>query len=393
MKRKAVVSIVLAAALLAACSSSQTGKKGSAASSEKSAEANETKGSEVLDPSTITDDEDTLRDAVDSQTEDLKNRLTVQSQTLTSEIDSYDAYKENVDKVEEFYDTVVTETNKTLILLRKDSSAYAAALLASDRDQDDIYNDLDDIVDDVYDGGCDDISDDIYDGLMDDMRDAFYDGVLDDSDVTDDYDEWSDLSSNEYDMLSEHQSDVYDLISDAASDIYDFCSDLESDVYSGDMDDAQEDIDDFNADVEKLENGSDESAEETVSEDAESSAETESAQTADTGSDTNENVSMQTSNEYSSVIPAVSDYFTETPYENVESDAGLAVMWDTCNMDEVHAFVTALKDKGFTMNPSEISTGTLYQYAATSSDGVYYLVLTCDAGTTDPYMSLDVTKN
>ena len=187
MKRKAVVSIVLAAALLAACSSSQTGKTGSAASSEKSAEANETKGSEVLDPSTITDDEDTLRDAVDSQTEDLKNRLTVQSQTLTSEIDSYDAYKENVDKVEEFYDTVVTETNKTLILLRKDSSAYAAALLASDRDQDDIYNDLDDIVDDVYDGGCDDISDDIYDGLMDDMRDAFYDGVLDDSDVTDDY--------------------------------------------------------------------------------------------------------------------------------------------------------------------------------------------------------------
>ena len=202
MKRKAVVSIVLAAALLAACSSSQTGKTGSAASSEKSAEANETKGSEVLDPSTITDDEDTLRDAVDSQTEDLKNRLTVQSQTLTSEIDSYDAYKENVDKVEEFYDTVVTETNKTLILLRKDSSAYAAALLASDRDQDDIYNDLDDIVDDVYDGGCDDISDDIYDGLMDDMRDAFYDGVLDDSDVTDDYDEWSDLSSNEYDNIS-----------------------------------------------------------------------------------------------------------------------------------------------------------------------------------------------
>ena len=141
-----------------------------------------------------------------------------------------------------------------------------------------------------------------------------------------------------------------------------------------------------------------EETEETAIEDTAESAvsqstETESTAAADTGSDTNMNVSMQTSNEYSSVIPAVSDYFTETPYENVESDAGLAVMWDTCNMDEVHAFVTALKDKGFTMNPSEISTGTLYQYAATSSDGVYYLVLTCDAGTTDPYMSLDVTKN
>ena len=83
-----------------------------------------------------------------------------------------------------------------------------------------------------------------------------------------------------------------------------------------------------------------EETEETAIEDTAESAvsqstETESTAAADTGSDTNMNVSMQTSNEYSSVIPAVSDYFTETPYENVESDAGLAVMWDTCNMDEV----------------------------------------------------------
>lgn len=115
---------------------------------------------------------------------------------------------------------------------------------------------------------------------------------------------------------------------------------------------------------------------------------------AETSSGSATNIKMKTSDEYSAKIPAITDYFSQDPEQSVESDAGLSDMFSYCNMDEVHAYVDALKSAGFTNDPSEIDSGDIYQYAATTADG-YYVVLTCQYVESEgikPYTSLSVTK-
>lgn len=85
----------------------------------------------------------------------------------------------------------------------------------------------------------------------------------------------------------------------------------------------------------------------------------------------------------------------QAPEQAVESEAGLSDMFAYCSMDEVHPYVKALKSAGFTVDPTEIDSGDIYQYSATTEDG-YYVVLTCQYDKADgiePYMSLSVTKN
>lgn len=224
--------------------------KSSSAAASQAAEVTLASGS--LDPSGITADEDTLKSVAEAQEEDLVKRLTDQSNLLISSIDTYDAYKENADQVENLYDTIVLETKKTAILYRQDSAVYASALIESGEDPEDIYDDLDDITDDIYDGVLDDLNDDIYDGLMDDLQEAFYDGALEDSDAAEDYSDWSDTASHEYKNWSRCASDVYQAYSDAGSDIYRFVSNLEGDVYQEDLDEARDDIEDFNEDIARL---------------------------------------------------------------------------------------------------------------------------------------------
>ena len=217
------------------------------------AEAAGTEDADVLDETTITSDDDTLEDAVDSQTEALVRSLTDQFSQLAGEITSYDAYTANVDKVKAFYDTVVTETSHVLLMMRKDCLAYARALMASGESSDEIYEDLDDINDYVYEDGCEDLSDAVYDQLFEDISDAFYDGVLEDSDAAPDVASWSDVHSSEFNMWSHARSDVYDAISDCSSDIFDFTHHVERDLSNDDPDKASERINGFAADTQELE--------------------------------------------------------------------------------------------------------------------------------------------
>ena len=217
------------------------------------AEAAGTEDADVLDETTITSDDDTLEDAVDSQTEALVRSLTDQFSQLAGEITSYDAYTANVDKVKAFYDTVVTETSHVLLMMRKDSLAYVRALMASGESSDEIYEDLDDINDYIYEDGCEDLSDAVYDQLFEDISDAFYDGVLEDSDAAPDVASWSDVHSSEFNMWSHARSDVYDAISDCSSDIFDFTHHVERDLSNDDPDKASERINGFAADTQELE--------------------------------------------------------------------------------------------------------------------------------------------
>ena len=85
----------------------------------------------------------------------------------------------------------------------------------------------------------------IYEDAGKDMYDIYYDGIIKDAYDTEDYDVWSDASSDAYDDWSNCISDIYDVWSDMQSDIYEFQSDLRSEVYDHDDERVQKKMDKF----------------------------------------------------------------------------------------------------------------------------------------------------
>ncbi len=79
------------------------------------------------------------------------------------------------------------------------------------------------------------------------------------------YSEWSDARSDEYEWWSDTRSNVYEDWSDMRSDIYEFQSDLRGELWSDDIDKAQEKIEDFREDIEKLNKGVSQAGDTTIS--------------------------------------------------------------------------------------------------------------------------------
>lgn len=172
---------------------------------------------------------------------------------LVMEIDTYDKYLENTDKMEAFYKLVCEENRLLCIRMREYSIAYAKAIIASDKSNDEKYDDLDKLYDCIYDDAGEDIFDEIYDDILDNIFDDFYDGLLDDAyDNGAPYAEWSDARSDEYHRWSDARSDVYSDWSDFRSDVYGFWSDMRSALWKDDIEKAEKEIEDFQADIEKL---------------------------------------------------------------------------------------------------------------------------------------------
>ena len=60
------------------------------------------------------------------------------------------------------------------------------------------------------------------------------------------------LNSDEYDRWSDSSSEVYDVWSDCGSDIYDFWSDVKGEIWDDDLEKAQKKIENFKEDIDKL---------------------------------------------------------------------------------------------------------------------------------------------
>ncbi len=196
-----------------------------------------------------------LNEVVSTDVENTVSAIKSEYEKLVTEIDTYEKYLENTDKVEAFYKQVYEDTKYLCIRMREYSINYAEEIVASDKSNDDKYKDFEELYDCIYDDAGDDIYDGIYDGILDDIYDDFYDGILDDAyDNGAPYDEWSDARSNEYDWWSDARSDVYDEWSDFRSDVYDFWSDMRSELWDDDIERAKEKIVDFQEDIEKVKN-------------------------------------------------------------------------------------------------------------------------------------------
>lgn len=196
---------------------------------------------------------DELNEVVSTDVENTISAIKSNYEKLVTEIDTYEKYLENTDKIEAFYKQVYEDTKSLCIRMREYSINYAEEIMASDKSNDDKYKDFEELYDCIYDDAGDDIYDEIYDGILDDIYNDFYDGILDDAyDNGAPYDEWSDARSDEYDWWSETRSDVYDEWSDFRSDVYDFWSDMRSELWDDDIERAEEKIVDFREDVEKI---------------------------------------------------------------------------------------------------------------------------------------------
>lgn len=190
---------------------------------------------------------DELNEVVEKDVADTIAPLTKEYEQLKTDIDTYDKYAQNVDKIEAFYAKIKDNHEALCNRMRAYSLKYAEMIISSDSSNDDKYEELEELFDSVYDDGGENMFDEIYDGILDDMFKDFYDGILDDAQDTIPYSEWSDVRSNEYSNWSDTRSDVYDDWSDFRSDVYDFWSDLRSEVFDDDIEKAKKKIEKFKA--------------------------------------------------------------------------------------------------------------------------------------------------
>lgn len=216
-------------------------------------EENSSKAEETNVPSDNAGDTlDVLNDLVAKDVEDTIAGLGDEYEQLKSEVDTYKKYLANTDRIENFYTKIYNVNYDLCVKMYEYSLRYAELIINSDKSNDDKYDDLDELLDNVYDDAGDDILDGIYDGVLEDMLDNYYDGILDDSDSASSYKEWMDTRSDEYGWWSDTRSDVYNDWSDMRSDVYGFWSDMRKEVWKDDIERAEKKIEDFRKDIEKM---------------------------------------------------------------------------------------------------------------------------------------------
>lgn len=178
--------------------------------------------------------------------------LNTEYEQLVAEIDTFEAYQKNVEKVQAFYEKINDENREMCIRMREYSLAYAQLITNAGGTNDEKEEALDSMYDTIYDDASGDIYDALYDDLMGDMFDAFYDGVVSDGYDYVAYEKWYDMSSDAYDMWSDCGSDIYNEWSDFGSDVYDFWSDIYSAMWDDDAEEIKEEITEFEADIKAM---------------------------------------------------------------------------------------------------------------------------------------------
>lgn len=189
---------------------------------------------------------------VSKDIEDTLTKLNEEFELLKEDVDSYKRYAGNVDKVSAFYEKVLDESMHLCSRMCEYSIDFAEAIVSSEKNTDDMYDDNDVIYDCIYDDGGDEIYDGIYDGLLDDMYDTFYSGILEDRPDGVEYAEWSNTRSDEYKRWSDARSECYEQWSDMRSEVYGFWSDVRSELWSDDIPGVKEVVEDFREEIQKM---------------------------------------------------------------------------------------------------------------------------------------------
>ncbi len=178
--------------------------------------------------------------------------LKAEWKALSEEIDTYDEYIENIDRIENFHTYLEDSAYQMLIMICEYGISYSELIMQSDSSSKDKYNDFDDMRECIYEDACDIINDEIYDDILEDIKDYYYEGVIKDAKDHVEYSEWSDARSDAYGWWSDARGEVYNSWSDFRGDIYSFYSDIRSELYGGDIEKANSVLQDFKDKVAKM---------------------------------------------------------------------------------------------------------------------------------------------
>ncbi len=192
---------------------------------------------------------DELKENLKNEEKQIVDQLKSDFEALKKETDTVEKYKANKDTVKAFYKKIEEQTDLFCRRAKEYTVKYVELIISSGKSSHDMYNDVDNIIDDIYNGVLDKYMDHTYNGLIDDMRDYYYNDILDDSDNYSNYSDYSDTISDEYKMNSNCSSNVYKKISNTSSDIYKLYSNISSDLYRDKLSDAQEDLDEFKENI------------------------------------------------------------------------------------------------------------------------------------------------
>ena len=170
---------------------------------------------------------------------------------LQTEIDSYEKYKANSSKTEDFYDRVTEEVEKASGRLREYTLRYAEIITESGMTFEDQYDELSDITDAIYSDAGSTLNHEIYGGVLKNAMKYFYNQILKSGFDVAPYGEVSSFRSDEYSNASDARSDVYSEISDLRSDVYSFISDMRSATWGKDSEKVDKEIEKFRKKTEK----------------------------------------------------------------------------------------------------------------------------------------------
>ena len=245
---------------------------------------------------------------VSTDVESTINELNTEWENLKEEVNTYDIYLNEVEKVETYYDKIQSTTEQLCIRLYAYSANCAELILSSSKEYKDKYDDLEMINDIIYENAREEINDRIYDGILKDMEDTFYDGIIKDAEDTVSYSDWYDSRSNEYEIWYDTRSEVYEIYYDTGSDIYEFYYDLRGDVYSNDMEGANKTLQDFQEDVSKISSKGGETNTQ-IAEKSNSSTEDNTQETKPTGKTTSNNNGL--SEEFKNAMDSYESFMNE----------------------------------------------------------------------------------
>ena len=195
---------------------------------------------EELEAEVLKDVEDTI-DGLNAEWEELK-----------SEIDTYDKYLNNKDKVKDFYDKITDCTEQLCIRLQKYTLRYARSIVASDMSTTEKSNAFDNLLDCIYEDASNKLLDYVYEDLLGDMLNTFYSGILSEYNNVGSFSEWYATNLNEYENWYDTSLDIYESWYDTTIDICDFYYDITIELWSYDSEGVEEVLKDYEEAVDKL---------------------------------------------------------------------------------------------------------------------------------------------
>lgn len=179
-------------------------------------------------------------------------QLATEWAAISANVTDYGSYLANLDAINSLYAKIYVGSAALCVKMQGYAIQYAEAVLASGKSNYDMYDDLEEIYDLIYEDLGDDIYDGIYEGVLEEMYDALYEGALDEAPEDADYGDWLDVKSDEYGLWLDMRSDTYEHWLDYRSDVYGFYLDVRGEVFADDMDAAREEIAEFAEDTEEL---------------------------------------------------------------------------------------------------------------------------------------------